>query len=216
MSVPQLKRTRLTYEEYLRREASSPVKHEFRRGELFAMAGGTYEHGMIISNLVREVGNALKGKPCRVLESNMKVYIQARDESTYPDAMIVCGDPEFGSKGKDRTTILNPRVLIEVLSPSTQDYDKEGKFELYAELKSFEEYVVVSSDHARVMTAPPPRRRRLARRKVPRTRRHRKDRLRPSQSTLEGGLRERNPPPRPKTVNVMRSPATAEPHHPTR
>ncbi|MGB7158574.1 MAG: Uma2 family endonuclease [Tepidisphaeraceae bacterium] len=140
-----------TIEEYLRTERDSDDKHEYRDGEIVAMAGGTHEQALIATNCLREIGNALKGKPCRVYGSDLKVAIATRRRITYPDGSIICGSPEFHpAAGAMRDVVTNPRVLIEVLSPSTEQYDRTAKFDLYREMESFEEYVLVAQLFPRV------------------------------------------------------------------
>lgn len=150
MESPQ--KTRVSFEEFLRLEEKSDVKHEFRDGELVAMAGGSYAHSLVIANIIRELGNSFKGKPCRVLDSNMRVLNHRRRQTVYPDATIVCGPAEHPLGGRDRTTIVNPRVVVEVISPSSEGYDQKEKFDLYREIDSVEEYVLIWTTEARVST----------------------------------------------------------------
>ena len=104
MGLPKPKQL-FTLEEYLRREYDSLEKHEYYRGEMIAMSGGTFRHSMIISNAIRELGNALKGKPCRVLDSNMRVRVARDTLYAYPDASVVCGEPQFDPADGRQTTI---------------------------------------------------------------------------------------------------------------
>lgn len=144
---------RFTPQEYLRLEqAADGVRHEFHAGEVLAMSDGTYRHSRINANTIRAVGNRLEGSPCFVLESNMRVRLEREDRYVYPDASIVCGEPRFDPLDKSETTITNPRVLIEVLSESTEAYDRGAKFTAYRDLESFEEYVLISQKDARVET----------------------------------------------------------------
>lgn len=145
-------RERYTRQQYLELEAAAEVKHEFHAGEILAMSGGSYEHSRITANLIREAGLRLKGTPCFVLESNMRVRLAVDDRYVYPDATIVCGQPQFDPEDKNRTTILNPKVVIEVLSGGTEAYDRGTKFTAYRDLKSLEEYVLVSQDRPLVET----------------------------------------------------------------
>ncbi len=140
-------------EDYLSAERDSEVKHEYCDGEIVAMAGGTRDHALIATNFLREIGNALKGKPCRVYGSDLKVAITKRRHITYPDGSIICGPAEFHpAAGAMRDVITNPRVLIEVLSPTTEQYDRTTKFDRYRQIDSFEEYVLVSQQSHRVET----------------------------------------------------------------
>jgi Uma2 family endonuclease len=108
---------RYTVSEYLALESQSRDKHEYRDGEIIAMAGGTYNHGVIAANILRELGNALKGKPCRPADSTVRVGIPRTPLFTYPDITIVCGEPHFDPQDSGGQTLINPRVIIEVLSP---------------------------------------------------------------------------------------------------
>jgi Uma2 family endonuclease len=142
---------RYAIEEYLRLERDAVEKHEYRDGEIVAMAGGTPEHALIATNLLSELRSALKGKPCRVYGSDLKVAITAKNQITYPDGSVICGAPEFHrAAGAMRDVVVNPRVLIEVLSPSTEEYVRTTKFDLYRSIESFEEYVLVAQQSVRV------------------------------------------------------------------
>lgn len=141
---------RFTVEEYLSLEQEATDKHEFHDGEILAMSGGSLEASLIAANTTREIGNALKGKPCRVAESNLRVRIPPRNRYLYPDALIFCGSPEFDPLDNKRHTILNPRVIIEVLSPSTEGYDRGDKFASYREIPSLQEYIMIAQDRVSV------------------------------------------------------------------
>lgn len=149
MGLPAEKH-RYTLSEYLRYEQEAVDRHEYRDGEIIAMAGGTYCHSLIVANVIRELGNALKGKPCRVLESNLRVRSPRVPLYSYPDANIVCGEPQFDANDPSGQTITNPRVLIEVLSPSTEAYDRGAKFNGYRQLESLEEYILIGQDAPRI------------------------------------------------------------------
>lgn len=136
--------------EYLRLEGDSTEKHEYRDGQILAMAGGSYFHSLIIANVVGELRNFLKGKPCCVLEGNLRVKNQRRAFYTYPDASVICGEPQFDAGDSTGQTVLNPKVLIEVLSPSTEAYDRGDKFDAYRGIDSLHEYILVNQDSARV------------------------------------------------------------------
>ena len=141
-----------TVEEYLRLEQAASDRHEYHDGQILAMAGGSYEHSVIVSNINRALGNALDGKPCRTLDSNLKVGIPRTGRFVYPDVHVICGPPQFDPRDETRQTVSNPRLVVEVLSPSTEAYDRSGKFNQYREIDSFEEYVLVSQDRASVET----------------------------------------------------------------
>ncbi len=134
---------RMTLAEYLRREETSEGKHEFHDGEVLAMSGGAYDHAAIATNLTRTLGNRLQGRPCEALDSNMRVATSVTRRFVYPDASILCGPPEFHPEDRKKTTLVNPRVIFEVLSESTSDYDRGEKFDHYRRIPSLEEYVLV-------------------------------------------------------------------------
>jgi Uma2 family endonuclease len=112
---------------------------------MFAMAGASWEHTLIKDNLAREAGNQLKNGPCRVATSDLRVKIHATGLYTYPDMVIVGDEPQFEDQVRD--TLLNPRIIVEVLSDSTEKYDRGAKFGHYRQLPSLQEYVLVSQDH---------------------------------------------------------------------
>lgn len=133
-----------TPQEYLAQERHATIRSEYYRGELFAMAGTSYEHCLIKDNLARETGDQLKGGPCHVVTSDMRVKVNATGLYTYPDIVVVCDQPEFEDAEVD--TLLNPRALVEVLSESTEKYDRGEKFAQYRQVKSLQEYVLVAQD----------------------------------------------------------------------
>jgi Uma2 family endonuclease len=143
---------RYTLEEYFRLEAESPDKHEFRIGEIINMAGGTPEHSLITANVIRELGNLLKGSPCRVYESNLRIQIARKKLYSYTGTTVTCGQPILSDLDGLGKTFTNPRLVVEVLSPSTESYDRTRKFDRYRELESFQEYVLVEQDMPRVET----------------------------------------------------------------
>lgn len=121
---------RLSFEDWLAIErTSTDQRHEFVAGACFAMAGGTEAHNLIVANLVRELGNQFKGRPCRVYPSDMKVHIAADDVGPYPDVMVICGERAFYDDRRDLVT--NPTLIVEVLSSATAAYDRGDKFRHY-------------------------------------------------------------------------------------
>ena len=142
--------TRATIEEYLHLESTAREKHEYRDGKIVAMAGGTYEHSLIIMNVGASLHALLKGNPCRVLESNMRVRVPRMPLYVYPDLTVICGKPQFDLQDTGRTTVINPRAIIEVLSDATEGYDRGEKFDRYRRLDSLEEYILVSQTAPRV------------------------------------------------------------------
>ena len=137
-----------TYAEYLALEASSPQRHEFVAGVIVAMAGGSIEHGRIIAQLQYLLRVALSGRPCAVLTSDVRVRIRAADRATYPDVVVICD--EIKRDPDDSNAIVNPTVLIEVLSDSTVAFDREEKSADYRRLSSLREHVLVSQRERRV------------------------------------------------------------------
>ncbi len=130
--------------EYLAIEREAEAKSEYIDGEMYAMAGASFAHNRIVANLIRSLGNRLEGGPCVVLASDMRVGIPSRSLYTYPDVVVVCGRPEFEDDGLD--TLTNPTVLIEVLSRSTEGYDRGRKAAEYRKIPSLAAYVFVSQD----------------------------------------------------------------------
>ena len=146
--MENLARKLMTAAEYLEMERNSDVKHEFYRGEIFAMAGAKERHNLIVSNLIGIFYNKFKNQPCVVYPSDMRVEIDESHHYAYPDVILVCGERKFLDKKND--TLLNPNVIIEVLSESTENYDRSKKFEAYRTIPSFQEYVLVSSDRKKI------------------------------------------------------------------
>jgi Uma2 family endonuclease len=140
---------RLTPEQYLEIErAAQDVRSEYYNGRMYAMSGGTHPHAIVIGNLARELGIALKKSPCIVTTSDMRVRVSKTGLYTYPDIVVVCDPPQFGDGRHD--TILNPALIVEVLSPSTEGYDRGFKFAQYRALESLKEYALVSQSEPRV------------------------------------------------------------------
>lgn len=135
----------ISEEDYLTMEAVSPVKHEYFDGEIFQMAGASEQHNTITINIAGELHQQLKKRQCKVYQTDMRLYIESEGIYVYPDVMVVCGKPEI-KKYKNLDNILNPILIVEVLSDSTADYDKGAKFEQYRTIESFKEYLLVSQD----------------------------------------------------------------------
>jgi Uma2 family endonuclease len=133
--------------EYLAFERRSSDKHEFVDGQVYAMAGARYAHNRIVANIVRQLGNSLSGSPCVTLPSDMKVRTPS-SRVYYPDASVVCGPPSFHDEQED--VLLNPSVIVEVLSDSTERIDRGEKFGAYTALPSLTDYVLVASNRTRV------------------------------------------------------------------
>jgi Uma2 family endonuclease len=141
-------KTRYTPEEYLALERKAAYKSEYYNGEIFAMAGASRRHVLIVTNLVAELRAQLKKRDCEVYSADMRLNVAPTGPYTYPDVIVVCGEPQFSDEQKD--TLINPNVIVEVLSESTQGYDRGGKFEQYRTLESFKEYVLVAQDKPHV------------------------------------------------------------------
>ena len=139
---------RITPEQYLEAERKAEFKHEYFDGEVFAMSGGTYPHGMIILNLGAEFRQALKGRQCTATPQDVRLRVGSGRLYCYPDILIVCGEPRFADDQKD--TLLNPTLIAEVLSSSTEAHDRGLKFAQYRTIESLPEYVLVSQYEPRV------------------------------------------------------------------
>ncbi len=135
---------RLTVAQYLERERRAEFKSEFFDGEMFAMAGASHHHNAVNENLSIDIGSQLRGGPCRTYSRDLRVKIDRTGLYCYPDLVIVRGPPEFAPEDPD--TLVNPRVVVEVLSDSTERYDRTTKFRHYQQLPSVMEYVLVSQD----------------------------------------------------------------------
>ena len=144
-SVP-VQKSYLTAEEYLVLERGAETKSEYIDGEMVAMTGGTWNHGLIIGNVVFSLKNRLLRGPCAVIPNDLKVH--AASEYFYPDVVVVCSEPALEEDRGD--VLINPTLIVEVLSPTTESYDRGHKFELYRTLESLREYVLVAQDRPRV------------------------------------------------------------------
>ena len=133
-------------EEYLALEEATDYKSEYYQGEIFAMSGGSANHNRIAKNLVIALEVALESKPCETFITDMRLLVKKNGLYTYPDVMVICGQLEFAEGRTD--TLTNPIVIVEVLSKSTQDYDRGAKFELYRAIETLQDYVLI--DQARV------------------------------------------------------------------
>ena len=140
--------TYLTPEEYLAWERKADTKHEYLRGEIIAMSGASYAHSLIVTNISGELYVQLKGGTCEVHTNDMRVRTSPETSYFYPDVVVVCDRPRFEDSTFD--TLLNPIALVEVLSPSTQAYDRGEKFRHYQQLTSLQEYILVSQDEVGV------------------------------------------------------------------
>lgn len=135
-------------EEYLQMENASTEKHEYYKGEVFAMSGAKLKHNIITSNLQASLGQKLKGKACRPFGSDLRVHIEKNTLFTYPDISIICGP--VVTRNNDELNTLNPTIIIEVLSPSTKVYDRGTKFMLYRDIPTLQQYIMVDSESIHV------------------------------------------------------------------
>ncbi|MEZ4668251.1 MAG: Uma2 family endonuclease [Anaerolineae bacterium] len=137
-----------TVEEYLAFERSSDTRHEFLSGEIFMMAGASERHILITGNTFGSLYTQFRKRDCRAYATDMRVKVSATGLYTYPDIVAVCGTPRFADDKNDM--LLNPTLIVEVLSPSTKDYDRGEKFFHYRTLESFQEYLLVAQDSIHV------------------------------------------------------------------
>ena len=140
---------RYTYADYVAVERQSPTKHEFLDGEIYAMAGGSEEHSALAAEVLRLLGNGLEGRPCRVHTSDLRIYVEAVGLATFPDGAVICGKLEQHAPSPEATA-LNPVVLLEVTSDSSEEYDTGEKLEGYRTIVSLKDYVIVSHRERRI------------------------------------------------------------------
>jgi Uma2 family endonuclease len=143
---------RYTLEEYFDLADASEEKLEFRDGEILMMAGGTESHSLIIANVVGELRARLKSSPCRVYDSNLRVRARKNRRYTYPDALVVCGKRQFDPRDARNLTVINPTLIVEVLSDTTEGIDRGEKFMAYIRAESLKEYVLVEQHTARLQS----------------------------------------------------------------
>ena len=140
--------TYLTPEEYLTFERKANIKHEYRKGHIVAMSGASFAHNFITLDTATRLNIQLFGSKCQVAASDMRIKVTQTNSYFYPDIVVFCGEPI--SEDEDFDTLLNPTVIIEVLSPSTETYDRGEKFENYKQLASLQEYLLVAQDQIKV------------------------------------------------------------------
>jgi len=139
----------LSFDDWLEGErASLEGRSEYVGGEVFAMTGASVEHNAIVANIVRELGTQMKGRPCQVYANDLKVRIRSADAGKYPDLIALCGEHQFQDGRRD--VLLNPSLIVEVLSDSTEAYDRGDKFALYRQIPSLREYLLVSQHRVQV------------------------------------------------------------------
>ena len=140
---------RYTYADYVALEMDSSSRHEFLDGEIYAMAGGSEEHSALAAAMVHALVNATGGRPCRVHTSDLRIFVEAVGLATFPDASVICG-PLHQHPPSPEATALNPMILVEVTSDSSEDYDTTIKLEAYRSIPSLREYVLVSHRERRI------------------------------------------------------------------
>jgi Uma2 family endonuclease len=143
-SMSTAEHRRLTAAEYLALEAAADVRHEFLDGEMFAMSGGSLWHNLVKDNFAHAIRNRLDGRGCRVVTSDQRLKVDATGLYTYPDVLVFCGPPEM--EDGVHHTLTNPLLVVEVLSDSTEKYDRGVKFGHYRQVHSLREYVLVAQD----------------------------------------------------------------------
>jgi Uma2 family endonuclease len=140
---------RYTYAEYVALEVRSPTKHEFLDGEIYAMAGGSEEQSALAAEVLRALGNAIGDRPCRTHTSDLRIYVEAAGLATFPDGTVICGPLQQHPPSPDATA-LNPQVLVEVTSDSSEEYDTGEKLAMYRTIPSLRDYVIVSHRERRI------------------------------------------------------------------
>lgn len=148
MAEPALKKDRLTYDEYRAIEDNTDVRHIFWDGEMFAMSGASDAHNIIESNVIISLGIALRGRPCRASTGNRRLRALGSDDAVYADATVICGGTV--THPEDRNAATNPVVVVEVLSDSTEKFDRGDKFAYYRSFPSIREVVLISQKQVRV------------------------------------------------------------------
>ena len=144
LNEPVPKYSFVSAEVYLERERSVPEKHEYYQGEIFAMSGSSLQHVIISRNIMVALANKLKGKSCQPYGNDLRIHIPSNTLYTYPDLTVICGDPVMTDDRFD--TAINPTILIEILSPSTRNYDMGIKFRLYRGIETLQEYILIDSE----------------------------------------------------------------------
>ena len=144
----QAEKALISIEDYLFHERKAELKHEYFQGEIFAMSGASFKHNRISTNTIFSLRSSLKGKTCFPYGSDLRIHIPENSFFTYPDISVICGEIESTDDKFDTAT--NPKVIFEILSPSTKNYDKGGKFSLYRQIQSLQDYVLIDSESVMV------------------------------------------------------------------
>ena len=146
--MPAQRPPHVSPQDYLDADRQAERKSEYLDGDMFAMAGASYAHNVIVANLVADLHAPLKGRDCTVTPSDLRLGLPSGHAYFYPDVMVICGRPEFADEHQD--TILNPTLIVEVLSEATKNYDRGEKFFRYRTLPSLRHYLLVAQDSPRV------------------------------------------------------------------
>lgn len=141
-------KTIVSPQEYLTHEREAEERSEYLDGEIFSLAGASPRHNLIVGNTLSALHQQLEDRPCQVYASDMRVKVSRTSHYAYPDIVVVCGEPEFEDQVLD--TLLNPILIVEVLSASTEQYDRGRKFESYRQLDSLREYVLIAQSHTKI------------------------------------------------------------------
>lgn len=150
MFVTRFARQPFSFREYVDLEESSPLKHEFLEGEVWAMTGGSPSHAGLAAKIIALLGRALDGQPCRVFSSDLRIRVAETGLATYPDASVVCRELELDPEDPRGHTVLNPTLLVEVLSPTTEAYDRGEKLAHYQRVSSLREVLLLAHDEPRL------------------------------------------------------------------
>ena len=150
MFVTRFARQPFTFREYVELEETSPDKHEFLEGEVWAITGGSPDHAGLAAKIIAMLGAAVQGRPCRVFSSDLRIRVAETGLASYPDASIVCGELELDPEDPKGHTVLNPLLLVEVLSPSTEAYDRGEKLAHYQRIASLREVLLLAHDEPRL------------------------------------------------------------------
>lgn len=142
------KKPQTTYPEYLAVAEASPSKQEFFDGQIFAMSGGSVLHGILTARFIGVLYGQLGNGPCRAGSSDVRIFLPHLGQAAYPDLSVICGRPAYDPR--DPQGLTNPVVVVEVLSPTSESWDRGGKFERYAGLASLKDYILVTQDHDRI------------------------------------------------------------------
>jgi len=148
MALARIQSKFYTAEEYLAIEITAVDKSEYFKGEIFAMAGGSANHNRIAGNAYAVLNNGLRSSSCEAFSSDMRLLVKAKELYTYPDTMVVCGRVDFAKGRTD--TLTNPIAIVEVLSPSTRDYDRGQKFEFYRTIPTLQDYVLIHQEQVHI------------------------------------------------------------------